>query len=122
MESDQLQRFRDAVADNRTGPKLATAVDTLRKKKYEVAARESLKRAPRGFDPDHPRVDLLRMKGIHAGRAFGDPRWLHTAGASARIVAAWRDARRSTAGSTATSARARWPGDRVTLAPPEPEL
>jgi uncharacterized protein (TIGR02453 family) len=92
LESDQLQRFRDAVADTRTGPKLASAVDALRKKKYEVAARASLKRAPRGIDPDHPRVELLRMKGIHVGRLYGAPRWLRTAGASARIVAAWRDA------------------------------
>jgi uncharacterized protein (TIGR02453 family) len=92
LENDQLQRFRDAVAETRTGPKLASAVDALRKKKYEVAARASLKRAPRGIDPDHPRVELLRMKGIHVGRVYGAPRWLRTAGASARIVAAWRDA------------------------------
>ena len=39
----------------------------LRKKRYEVAARESLQRAPRGFPPDHPRVELLRMKGMHVG-------------------------------------------------------
>ena len=92
LQSDQLERFRIAVADNRTGPKLATAVDALRKRKYEVAAREALKRAPRGFDPDHPRVDLLRMKGLHVGRTFGAPKWLHTAASSERIIAAWRDA------------------------------
>jgi uncharacterized protein (TIGR02453 family) len=92
LASDQLQRFRDAVIDTRTGPKLAAAVDALRKMKYEVAARDALKRAPRGIDPDHPRAELLRMKGMHVGRVYGAPRWLHTAGASARIVAAWRDA------------------------------
>jgi len=92
LQTDQLQRFRDAVADNRTGPNLVTAVDALRKKKYDVAARESLKRSPRGFDPDHPRVELLRMKGMHVGRLYGAPRWMHTAGAAERIVTAWRDA------------------------------
>ena len=92
LESDQLQRFRDAVVDNRTGPKLATAAAALRKKRYEVASRDSLKRAPRGIDPDHPRVELLRMKGIHVGKAFGAPAWLHRAGAADRIVTAWRDA------------------------------
>jgi hypothetical protein len=51
-----------------------------------------VKRAPRRIDPDHPRVERLRMKGIHVGRVYGAPRWLRTAGASARIVAAWRDA------------------------------
>ena len=51
---DQLERFRAAVADNRTGPKLATAVDRVRKQRYNVDARESLKRVPRGYDADHP--------------------------------------------------------------------
>src|SRR4029079_17020718 len=68
LQSDQLQRFRTAVADNRTGPKLASAVDALRKRKYGVDARESLKRVPRGIDADHPRAELLRMKGMHVGR------------------------------------------------------
>lgn len=114
LESDQLQRFRDAVSDNRTGPTLATAVDTLRKKRYDVAARDSLKRAPRGVDPDHPRVDLLRMKGIHVGRTFGAPRWIHSAAAAERVVGAWRDA----------APVNKWLDRNVgpsTLAPPEPD-
>ena len=114
LARDQLQRYRDAVVDTRTGPKLAAAVDALRKKKYDVDAREALKRAPRGIDPEHPRAGLLRMKGMHVGRAFGAPRWLHTAGASERIVAAWRDA----------APVNRWLDRHVgpsTLAPPEPD-
>jgi uncharacterized protein (TIGR02453 family) len=90
--TDQLQRYRAAVADNRTGSKLATAVSALRGQRYEVAARESLKRVPRDLDPDHPRADLLRMKGLHVGREFGAPKWLHTAGAFERIVSTWRAA------------------------------
>jgi uncharacterized protein (TIGR02453 family) len=89
---DQLERFRAAVADARTGPRLAAALDALRRKRYEVAARESLKRVPRGFDPDHPRAELLKMKGVHVGKAFGAPRWLHGRGALDRIVTVWRDA------------------------------
>ena len=114
LQSDQLERFRAAVADGRTGPKLAVAVDALRKQRYEVAAREALKRAPRGFAPDHPRVDLLRMKGIHVGRTFGAPRWMHTAAAGGRIVDVWR----------AADPVNRWLDRHVgpsTLAPPEPD-
>jgi uncharacterized protein (DUF2461 family) len=92
LQSDQLQRFREKVADNRAGPKLSAAVEGLRKKRYSVAARESLKRVPRGIDADHPRAELLRMKGVHIGRTFGAPKWLHTAGAAQRIVTTWRDA------------------------------
>jgi uncharacterized protein (TIGR02453 family) len=114
LQSDQLLRFREKVADNRTGPKLAAAIEALRKKRFSVAARESLKRVPRGMDPDHPRAELLRMKGVHIGRTFGAPKWLHTTGAAERIVTTWRDA----------APVNRWLDRNVgpsTLAPPEPD-
>jgi uncharacterized protein (TIGR02453 family) len=114
LAPDQLERYRTAVADAKTGPKLAAAVAGLRKNRYEVAAREALQRAPRGFPPDHPRVELLRMKGMHVGRTFGAPAWLHTSRSLDRIVTAWRDA------ATAN----RWLDKHVgpsTLAPPEPD-
>ena len=54
------------------------AVDSLRARRYEVGAHETLKTAPRGYSRDHPRVELLRMKGITVGRSFAPARWLHT--------------------------------------------
>ena len=69
LATDQLERYRVAVADARTGPKLATAVAALRKQRYSVDSRDSLTRAPRGYPPDHPRIELLRNKGMHAGRS-----------------------------------------------------
>jgi uncharacterized protein (TIGR02453 family) len=92
LANDQLARFRAAVADNRKGAQLATAVDALRKQRYGVDSRESLKRVPRGFDADHPRGDLLKKKGIHVGKEFGAPKWLHSAAALDRITTAWRAA------------------------------
>jgi len=92
LANDQLAKFRDAVADNRTGSKLADAVDALRKQKYNVDSRESLKRVPRGFDPENPRAELLKLKGIHVGKEFGAPKWLHTATALDRITTAWKAA------------------------------
>ncbi len=111
---DQLERFRIAVADPKTGPNLAKAVDALRRLKFEVGARESLQRAPRGYPNDHPRLELLRMKGMHAGKTFGLPRWLHSAGALDRIIKTWRDSAPMT----------KWFDKHVgpsTLPPPEPE-
>ena len=113
LASDQLERYRVAVADARTGPKLAGAVAALRKQGYGVDSRESLARAPRGYPQDHPRIDLLRNKGMHAGKEFGAPRWLHGKGALDRIVKAWRDAEPMN----------RWLQKHVgpsTLPPPEP--
>jgi uncharacterized protein (TIGR02453 family) len=110
---DQLERYRVAVADARSGPKLADEVATLRKQRYGVDSRESLKTAPRGYPPDHPRIDLLRRKGMHAGKEFGAPGWLGTKAALDRIVKTWRDA----------GPMNRWLDKHVgpsTLAPPEP--
>ena len=92
LASDQLEGYRVAVADARSGPKLAAAVAGLRKQGYGVDSRESLTRAPRGYPQDHPQIELLRKKGMHAGKEFGAPRWLHTKGALDRIVKAWHDA------------------------------
>ena len=53
------------------------------------------------------------MKGMHAGKEFGAPRWLHTNGALDRIVKTWHDA----------GAINRWFAKHVgpsALAPPEP--
>ena len=91
MMPDQLERYRAAVDDARKGGAFAKAVAELRRK-YSVDARDALKRVPRGYDADHPRGDLLRLKGMHVGREFGAPKWLHTKGAADRIVDAWRAA------------------------------
>jgi len=114
LATDQLERFRVAVDDARTGPKLAAAVAAIRKQGCNVDSRDSLTRAPRGYPQDHPRIELLRHKGMHAGREFGAPRWLHTKGALDRIVKTWRDA----------APMNRWFDRHVgpsTLPPPEPD-
>jgi uncharacterized protein (TIGR02453 family) len=92
LAPDQLERFRAAVADAKAGPKFAAAVGALRREKYNVESRESLKRVPRGFDAAHPRAALLKMKGVHVGREFGAPKWMHSGASLPRIIAAWREA------------------------------
>lgn len=89
--ADQLERFRAAVADDRTGPALEGVVAALRNAGYDLGGQE-LKVAPRGFPRDHPRVELLRHKGITAGRTWAPARWLHTAKAKDRVLEAWRGA------------------------------
>jgi len=88
---DQLERFRAAVADDRTGSELESIVAELRKAGYEIGG-EALKVAPRGYPRDHPRVVLLRHKGVTAGRTYAPAKWLHTARAKDRVVQAWRAA------------------------------
>ena len=67
-DSPTLERLRAAIDDDAPGRELATIVTGLRRRGYQVDTHERLGSAPRGYAKDHPRVDLLRMKDIHAGK------------------------------------------------------
>jgi uncharacterized protein (TIGR02453 family) len=82
----QLTRFRSAVADERTGTQLLGIVKELRGRRIQVSARETLKSAPRGYAIDHPRIELLRYKGLTAWKEWPVGPWLATAASKRRIV------------------------------------
>jgi uncharacterized protein (TIGR02453 family) len=86
MEPDVLQRYRAAVDDDATGAALERVIAGLAKQGIDVISRDALKSAPRGFDRDHPRADLLRRKGLAAWKDFGVGAWLGTAKAKTRVV------------------------------------
>jgi hypothetical protein len=92
LAPDQLQRFRDALAADRSGKRIATISDDLERAGYEVAAAETLKTAPRGWRSDHPRIELARRKGLIISRTFPRAKWQSTTKALDRIVELWRDA------------------------------
>jgi uncharacterized protein (TIGR02453 family) len=83
---DQLARFRAAVADERSGARLVSIVEALGEKRIEVSAHEVLKSAPRGYPKDHPRIELLRHKGVTAWREWPVGTWLTTVAPKRRIV------------------------------------
>src|SRR5437773_9568879 len=58
MASDQLDRFRPAIDDDRQGSELEKLVKALEKKGVEVTGHDSLKTAPKGYAKDHPRIEL----------------------------------------------------------------
>lgn len=93
LAPDQLERFRAALDADRTGKAIERVVGDLRAKKYEIAAAETLKSAPRGVAKDHPRIELLRMKGLVMARTMPLAGWAHTAKALERITAVWDDAK-----------------------------
>jgi uncharacterized protein (TIGR02453 family) len=67
LARDQLDRFRTAVDDERTGPALAEAAAAVEGAGLELAG-ASLSTAPRGYPREHPRIELLRRKALFAGR------------------------------------------------------
>jgi uncharacterized protein (TIGR02453 family) len=92
-ERDQLQRFRAAVADPKSGAELESIVATLRKGGYDVGAHEVLKTAPKGYPKDHPRIELLKHKGLVMSRSWPVGAWLGTRKAKDRVVTALQAAR-----------------------------
>jgi uncharacterized protein (TIGR02453 family) len=89
LAADQLARFRDAVADDSTGPALQDAIAAARAAGVETFG-EALKTAPRGYPRDHPRVALLRHKALVAGsRLDPGPDGIARAAALDHARAAW---------------------------------
>lgn len=64
MDAAQLARYRAAVLDDAAGAELARLVAGARKAGCRLGGRETLQRVPRGVDPDHPRAELLKHKGL----------------------------------------------------------
>jgi uncharacterized protein (TIGR02453 family) len=66
MDAPQLAKYRAAVLDEAKGSELGKIVKSLEKKGFSMTAGETLKSAPRGIDPAHPRIELLKKKGLIA--------------------------------------------------------
>jgi uncharacterized protein (TIGR02453 family) len=87
-----LAAFRASVADDRTGPELEKLLRRLTKAGWTVGG-DTLKTAPRGYDADHPRIELLRHKSLSVGRDYGFEPVIHTPELLDKVRADWRAAR-----------------------------
>lgn len=63
FDKPQLDRFREAVLDNKRGAALDKIGQTLTKQGYVLGGRDR-KTVPRGYDPDHPRAHWLLHNGL----------------------------------------------------------
>ncbi len=86
MAPDQLDRYRAAVADDRSGKSLAGIVSKAKTARVDIMGHGELKTAPKGYPKDHPRVELLRYKGIITWKEWPAGAWLGTKKAKDRIV------------------------------------
>ncbi|MEV4171174.1 DUF2461 domain-containing protein [Nonomuraea sp. NPDC049709] len=87
--SDQVARYRAAVDEDLSGKPLEAIASTLVAEGYELGG-ERLKTRPRGFEEDHPRIELLRHKSLYAGKRFEPEEWVHTAQVRERVERTWR--------------------------------
>jgi uncharacterized protein (TIGR02453 family) len=86
MAPDQLDRYRAAVAADRTGDELVDLAANAREAGLEVSGHEVLKTAPRGYPRDHPRIELLRFKGLITWQHWPAAAWLGTRQAKTRVA------------------------------------
>jgi uncharacterized protein (TIGR02453 family) len=90
LESDQVERYRRAVADEVQGPRLQAEVDRLASAGFRIDG-ERLSRVPAGYSADAPRVELLKHKSLHATRHWEPTDWLHERRALEEVRTAWRE-------------------------------
>jgi uncharacterized protein (TIGR02453 family) len=87
---DQLARMREAIDGDGSGAELDTILAVVEKSGAEVGHGDKLKTAPRGYSADHPRIDLLRMKGLIAFFDHKPGAWFHTRKALDKVAHDWR--------------------------------
>ena len=89
-DAPTLQRYRTAVDREKSGAELAEIVAELHRGGYQTMAHDVLKTAPKGFPKDHPRIALLRHKGIAMMKEWPVGAWLGTGKAKDRVVSTLR--------------------------------
>ncbi|MDO8307082.1 MAG: DUF2461 domain-containing protein [Actinomycetota bacterium] len=83
----QLARFRESVAGP-AGAELAAMLPALRRR-FAVDGRQ-MKTRPRGYGEDHPRIELLRCRGLVATRTYAPGPSLGTRASLSKVRADWR--------------------------------
>jgi uncharacterized protein (TIGR02453 family) len=87
----RLASIREAIVHERHGAELEQVLATMQAQGWELGG-DRLKTAPRGYDADHPRIELLRHKSMTLGKDYGFEPFVHTPELLERVRADWREA------------------------------
>ena len=91
MGRDQLDRYREAVTDDRLGTELSKLIVKAEKAGLDVWG-ESLATAPRGYRKDHEQIALLRRKSLSLGATTSIERGIRRAEGLRFVTRTWRAA------------------------------
>ena len=78
------------MTDDNAGPQLQRILAQARQERLSRSAASGSRPAPRGYDADHPRIDLLRYRSALRRDAFGFEPVLHSPELLDRVRADWR--------------------------------
>ena len=87
-----LGRIRASIANELTGDQLGKILAKLKRAGFTVGG-DRLKTSPRGYDADHPRIDLLRHRSLTVGKDYGFEPIIHTAELVDAVRKDWKAAR-----------------------------
>lgn len=87
-----LARIRTSIDNEATGKQLQRILAKVEKAGFTVGG-QKLKTTPRGYDADHPRIELLRHKSLTIGKDYGFEPVIHTADLVAAVRADWKAGR-----------------------------
>jgi uncharacterized protein (TIGR02453 family) len=90
MGPEHLECYRTAVVSDGPGAELEEVIARIEKADITVHGHGALKSAPRGYPADHPRITLLRYKGLTAWKQWPVEPWLETAAAKDRLISFFR--------------------------------
>ncbi len=87
--AERLARVRTAIDDDRRGKQLEKLLDDLTAAGWTVGG-DRLKTSPRGYDAEHPRIELLRHKSLTVTKSYGFEPVIHTPELADAIRADWQ--------------------------------
>jgi uncharacterized protein (TIGR02453 family) len=73
-----LKVYRDAVIDPAAGKELETSLEKIKRAGSYDTGGLHYKRVPKGYNPAHPRAELLRYNGLWAGNSIPIPSELYS--------------------------------------------
>jgi uncharacterized protein (TIGR02453 family) len=90
--ASDLARIRASIANELTGDQLGKILAKLKRAGFTVGG-DRLKTSPRGYDADHPRIDLLRHRSLTVTKDYGFQPIIHTPEFVDAVRADWKAAR-----------------------------
>src|SRR4051794_11726419 len=89
--STDLARIRESIAHEATGKQLERVLAKLEKAGFTIGG-DRLKTSPRGYDADHPRIELLRHRSLTIGHDYGFDKVIHGPGLVTAVRKDWKAA------------------------------
>jgi uncharacterized protein (TIGR02453 family) len=85
----ELALIREGMAEEEAGARLERILRGLERGGFEIGG-DRLKTAPRGYDKNHPRIDLLRHRSLLGSKRYGFEPFVHTPELLDRVRQDWR--------------------------------